>query len=906
MPESMDGSMETAKHGVANLTLKDRLSRLTFRRACTLLGPEGSKLIQQGGTLEVDLDRDVKLSENAFELTLADAVVTITLDAAARDKLAWHCTACRDACEHVGAALSLILEEKMALGLAAPPPERVPVESLSEEELVRQALADRRERARTEKMRVRSADPGVLWTDYTVTNAVSGKTYRVALRGWEAGECYCTCPDFRSNTLGVCKHILHVQEKVRRRFPARVRNRPYVHRDIAVAVRYGKEVDLQVLAPPAERLSPEAAKALSPIRGKPIRDGRDLARRIAKLTALGEEVTVYPDAEALLQEMLFRERMAAKVAQIRSDPAGHPLRKTLLNAELLPYQLDGIAFAAGAGRAILADDMGLGKTIQGIGVAEMLAREAGIRRVLVVCPTTLKSQWRSEIERFSERSCQLVLGPAAQRPRQYDLGAFFTICNYEQVLRDLPVIEAVPWDLIILDEAQRIKNWEAKTSRIIKGLRSRFALALSGTPLENRLDELYSVIQFVDDRRLGPAFRFFNRHRVVNERGRVLGYKNLAELRKRLAPVLLRRTRASVMKELPPRTTEIVRIAPTAQQFDIHEGQRRIIASIVNKKFLTEMDLLRLQRALLICRMAANSTFLVNKESPGYSSKLERIEELLDDLAREDDRKTVLFSEWTTMLGLIEPRIEDRGMRYVRLDGSIPQKKRQQLVNAFQRDRDCRLFVTTNAGATGLNLQSANTVINVDLPWNPAVLEQRISRAHRMGQRRPVHVYVLVTEGTIEEGLLKTLAVKHDLALAALDADSPVDAMDMESGMEEMRRRLEVLLGAKPAAPRDERQAAAAAAEAAALQRRERIAAAGGQLLTAALGFLGELLPESGPAPDGIAAGGDGELVQRARAHLEQCVERDESGRLKLTVALPDETALDTMAASLARVLAMG
>lgn len=895
--------MCAAMHGLTNLMLKDRLSRLTYPRACTLLGPEGPKLIQAGGKWEVDLDQHVNLTDDCFTLAMDGAVVTITMDPAARDKLAWHCSSCHDACEHAGAAFSIVLEEKTALGLAAPPPERVPIESLSEEDLVRQALAERQERARTEKMRVRSVDPKHLWTDYTVTNAVSGKTYRVALRGWKAGECYCTCPDFRANTLGTCKHILHVQEKVARQFSARERNRPFVHRDIAVSVSYGRQAELRLLLP--DRLNHEVEKVLGLLRGRPVQDAHDLAQRIARLTAMGQEVVIYPDAEALMQQMLFAERMADTVAHIRANPAAHPLRETLLKVELLPYQLDGIAFAAGAGRAILADDMGLGKTIQGIGVAEMLAREAGIRRVLVVCPTTLKSQWRSEIERFSDRSCQLVLGPAVLRPRQYTNGAFFTICNYEQVLRDLPVIEQVPWDLIILDEAQRIKNWEARTSRVIKGLSSRFVLALSGTPLENRLDELYSVIQFIDDRRLGPAFRFFNRHRVVDDKGRVLGYKNLAELRQRLCPVLLRRTRVQVMSELPPRTTEIVRIAPTGQQLEIHDGHKRTVASIVAKKFLTEMDLLRLQKALLMCRMAANSTFLVNKEPPGYSSKLERIEGLLDELARQRDCKTVLFSEWTTMLGLIEPMIARRDMRYVRLDGSVPQKKRQQLVNAFQRNEDCRLFLTTNAGATGLNLQAANTVINVDLPWNPAVLEQRISRAHRMGQKRPVQVYVLVTEQTIEESLLTTLAAKKDLALAALDAGSDIDAMKMAGGIEEMKRRMEMLLGAIPAAPVDVRKAATTAVQTEALQRRDRIASAGGQLLTAALGFLGELLPEPKAAFGGDAPAERNELVQQAREQLSQCVERDKSGRLRLTVCLPDESALQTMAASLARVLAL-
>jgi SNF2 family DNA or RNA helicase len=150
------------------------------------------------------------------------------------------------------------------------------------------------------------------------------------------------------------------------------------------------------------------------------------------------------------------------------------------------------------------------------------------------------------------------------------------------------------------------------------------------------------------------------------------------------------------------------------------------------------------------------------------------------------------------MLTLIERRIKRFNLDYLRLDGSVPQKKRQQLVHQFQRDPVCCLFLTTNAGSTGLNLQAANTVINVDLPWNPAMLEQRIARAHRMGQKNPVQVYLLVTEETIEEKLLGTLAAKHDLALAVLDMQSDVRQVALASGMEELKQRLEVLLGAKP------------------------------------------------------------------------------------------------------------
>src|SRR5260370_3053573 len=175
------------------------------------------------------------------------------------------------------------------------------------------------------------------------------------------------------------------------------------------------------------------------------------------------------------------------------------------------------------------------------------------------------------------------------------------------------------------------------------------------------------------------------------------------------------------------------------------------VGAIGRKSYTPEMALLRVRKALLLARMNADSTFLVDKRAPGFSSKLERLQELLEELAAEDDRKIVLFSEWTTMLTLIEGQITRLKLDFVRLDGSVPQKKRQQLVDQFQRAPTCRVFLTTNAGSTGLNLQAANTVINVDLPWNPAVLEQRIAHAHRMGQKSPVQVYLLVTEGTIEE-----------------------------------------------------------------------------------------------------------------------------------------------------------
>ena len=290
------------------------------------------------------------------------------------------------------------------------------------------------------------------------------------------------------------------------------------------------------------------------------------------------------------------------------------------------------------------------------------------------------------------------------------------------------------------------------------------------------------------------------------------------------------------------------------------------------------------------------------------------------------------------MLDLIEPLLKERKLRFVRLDGSVPQARREQLVHDFQNNADCRLFLATNAGSTGLNLQAANTIINVDLPWNPAVLDQRIARAHRMGQKRPVQVFVLVTERTLEETLLGTIMNKRDLALAALDAESDVDQIVMKSNGDDLKKRLEILLGAKSEGEFDESQRADRTVEVAESvertsnpviaadspsqpsptpisdlnnnppydeqaqrERRERVAAAGGELLGAAFQFLGELVAQQNPHREPPP-----ELALNLRNRLSECLSPDDQGRQQLTVTLPNAASLDSMANALARLLSVG
>ena len=402
--------------------LKDRLSHFTYREACRLLGPEGERLIRAGGKYEVEITENVTLMDDLFRVKIEDAIVTISLSPEKPKHLKIGCNICSGACEHMGAAFSLILEEKLSLGLSAPPPEKKPVESLSDADLVKLAIEERAERAEKERMQIKSMDSKTLWTDYAVTSHTSGKSYRVALRGWERGDSYCSCPDFRKNTLGICKHILYALQEAKKRFSKTVRETPYQIRNIGVHLKYDEETELRVLVP--DNLDHRTMSLIRPLRNRPVENVKDLLHRVKEVGQNGHEVTIYPDAEEYINSALYPERIRDKMAEIRKDPEESSSSKNASEGRTLPYQLDGIAFAVGAGRAVLADDMGLGKTIQGIGVAELLSHEAGISKVLVICPASVKSQWRLEMMRFSNRSHQLVLGSAKERAAQYNNPCF--------------------------------------------------------------------------------------------------------------------------------------------------------------------------------------------------------------------------------------------------------------------------------------------------------------------------------------------------------------------------------------------------------------------------------------------------------------------------------------------------
>jgi len=466
---------------------------------------------------------------------------------------------------------------------------------------------------------------------------------------------------------------------------------------------------------------------------------------------------------------------------------------------LLPYQREGAAHLAFHERALLADEMGLGKTVQAIAACEILARGNGITRVLVVSPTSVKAEWEEQITRFTDRNLCYVAGVYPERLKLYSSPAFFTLVNYEQVVRDADDINRLlKPDIVILDEAQRIKNWHTKTARCVKSLASRYAFVLTGTPLENRIDETYSIVQYLDPDIFGPLFRFNRDFYVLDERGRPDGYQNLAEMNRRLSRVMLRRRKSDVEQELPGRTEKTFFVPMTEEQtrrYDDYESTVVKLASIAKRRPLTKEEFDKLQLCLACMRMICDTPAILDPDCR-ICPKLEELEGVLSELLEDPSRKILVFSEWVRMLDLVRQLAVEMNIDYAWHTGDVPQLKRRREIVRFREDPVCRLFLSSDAGATGLNLQVASAVINLDLPWNPAKLEQRIARAWRKGQKSAVSVINFVTENSIEHSILHLLSMKRTLADGVLDGADDFSNIKMPSGRGQLIERMQAILDA--------------------------------------------------------------------------------------------------------------
>ena len=606
---------------------------------------------------------------------------------------------------------------------------------------------------------------------YTVSNHSTRNEYRVVFRGEESPWNYCSCMDFKTSRLGTCKHLEAVKQWIKEHRKRVYRERP-AYTSMFLSYRDERKVCLRIGTNHEEefRRLAEPYFALDGVM-RPGAENKILDFLMAA-TRLDNTFRWYPDAFGFIVDQREYKTRTSALQSITDEDLD-----TLLKVPLYPYQKEGIRFAYQAGKAIIADEMGLGKTIQAIGTAELMKKNKLVGSVLIVCPTSLKYQWKKEIEKFTDSTVLVVEGNHLQRKQLYESEEFYKIVSYNSMSNDVKILRSLRTDFLIMDEVQRLKNWKTQISQSARHIDADYAVVLSGTPLENKLEELYSVMQFVDQYCLGPYYRFMDQTVVTNETGKVIAYKNLNEVGERLKSVLIRRRKRDVALQLPHRQDKILFVPMTKEQREMHDEYQVQVSQLVQKwsrnRFLSEKDRKRLLLFLSQMRMVCDSTYILDQKSR-YDTKVEETMNILRNVFESGDEKVVIFSQWERMARLIAAELDKIGVRYEYLHGGVPSEKRKDLMQSFTENPESRVFISTDAGSTGLNLQVASILINIDLPWNPAVLEQRIARIYRLGQQRNIQVINMVASQTIEERMLSTLNFKSSLFEGILDngADS--------------------------------------------------------------------------------------------------------------------------------------
>jgi len=654
--------------------------------------------------------------------------------------------------------------------------------------IIRRVLSERKKRARQLNFKVKLNknlyDEHLLLSD-------DGRIYKVTIWDLKNQLGYVDNIDWKTNKLATSKHIMFLCDYIDE---APSRYKRLRKKKSLVELTLDPLKDYQLTWIYNQEITEESKSIIDSIFGE---DKTHLS--FEKMVGMYKSLTQL----ALDPSFIVRDEVFEKMSRY-FDKEELEIKKLLIeeidfsaiNADLYPYQKEGALFALFRQSAIIADEMGLGKTIQAITTAILKKKYLGFKKTLIVCPASVKYQWAAEIEKFSSESVMVVSGKSEERRQMYsDEDTFFTIANYELIMRDYAFINEADYDLIILDEAQRIKNFNTKTAAVMQGLKKQHGLVLTGTPIENKLIDIYAIILFLDKYELTPLWEFSYQHCVFDQEmeEKINGYFNLSKLKDRLKDIVIRRQKIEVMPQLPKVSEKKYLIKLHPKQREIHASFGQSIASILAKKFKTKFDWDRIIMALTQMRRVSNSTYLIQNNT-FHSSKMSELKYiLLHQLdIRNSKRKIIIFSEWLDSLYLIERLLDELGVTYAKLTGQIPTEKRGKLISTFAENEDCKVFLSTEAGGSGLNLQMADTVINFELPWNPAKKNQRVGRINRIGQKsKNLLVIDLICIDSIEMRIASGLALKQNLFDGVLNVDNDIDEVDFtEAGRSQFMKEL--------------------------------------------------------------------------------------------------------------------
>lgn len=668
-------------------------------------------------------------------------------------------------------------------------------------------IARRRERARAEAPPVENLDRTgrfPVFSNFAVRSP-SGATYAVEVRALAPRrKFHCPCVDFRVNGLETCKHVesvlLHLEnEQPLELAAAEAHGSPRVD----LAVDHGRRT--LILERGREHLPENLARLFDAEAGYLLPGfGAEVALELWETAAAERpELRVSGEVGAWLECRRHEaESFALRRSYEENVQAGRwPAHET--RRPLFPYQREGMLHLACVERALLADEPPLDRTVQALATCALLHRLGHAKRALVVVPASLRGEWVEAIERLTDLPQRVLEG---SRPDRLETLAapeppFFTLAAYEQIGPDALEFNArLRPDIIIFDEAQRLRNWNSRLALSVKRLESRYAFVLTGAPPDARLDELYSLVSYLDPTVLGPLFRFNREYHRFDDRGRPSGYRNLEQLRERVRPLVLRRRAVDVPAQVPVRTERLYLVnlpEPVRERCETLEA--RLARQLAAPRRDGTDD--RLGRDLSTLRLAAGGLEIPSDDpDPGRTlaalPKARELARVLRECMANAGQKVIVCSEWETVLESARALCAR-----LRLPFAFPQttpaltaSQRREEIRRFRTDPDCRVLLTTDGGSPGLHLPEASVVVHLDQAWSAARMEARVARIFHAGDTpRPVTVLHLVSENTLEHRLY---ALRHGAPDPAADATGLLDPTAAADPAERLRAKLGRMLNA--------------------------------------------------------------------------------------------------------------
>ncbi len=718
-------------------------------------------------------------SERHFEFSIddkhGDFFVIVDID----EKVASSCTCkSQQLCRH---QIASYLQLRDLLN-ADHPDIPAPGIKYSREGMIKRVTDERRAKAKTAKYSIELADN--IYGEHLLTNE-KGRHYHITFRDLKRKHGYCSCPDYRTNKLGTCKHLIFAFDKITAEKDLSDEQLPD-YPFIEVFLNPFREYKISWFHP--DKPSGEVAELLYRYFGnKNFIEGEQ-----------AESFIGFINNAAKYKQILIRPEVPEKVGKISEASSLTHLKTeskisfTDLNAELLPFQKEGIKFATFKMGAVIADEMGLGKNIQALCTALLKKQLFGFRHTLVVCPASMIDQWVTDIDQFTNEKV-LNLDNTFDEGKKLSTTdrPFFSIVSYENLIRDYEVIRSFPPNFLILDEAQRIVNYESLTFSVLKSVRRKHVLALTGITIESRLIDLYSLMLLVDPGLLTPLWEFSYQHCYFDKDhpNKITGFYDLDELNKKLEEVLIQRQKYEVIDDLPSLSQFNIPVKMHPVQQKLHRSFALAALDQVNKKLISSYDMQQLSVFIRNLRMVCSSTYLTDNTT-NYSPKLEELDHILNGKLgiKYSNRKIVILTEWKRMLNIIAKMLESNQIHFIEITEDTTANNKQIFLKQFDEDSQCKIMLTTEETALGLDLKITDTLINFDTPVSNRQKNNRLGIVDpiRHGSAK-LTIINLMVENSIETWSL------HAADFLRGQLDQIISPYDLKTPFEILPENLETL-----------------------------------------------------------------------------------------------------------------